>query len=279
MTTYYRFICLFSILLMLIAGTTYAARDEATAEGIWNFDNGDAVDTSGKGVNGRIVGAPEVVEGIAGTALLFDGFNDGIKLPDSVGINAIAAPGFYTDRTIACYFNCTNVDITAQKQTIFEEGGLTRGMVLYVFDGRVYVAAWNRAEYNWNGAWPSAPVESGKWYHVALVIRDAAAAVEPGKFEMWLNGALVASEEGGAIYGHGDDIGVAHVNSNAVFHDDDGGGTNIHYFGGIIDELLVYGSAFDAADFADYAALVVSVEPKDKFTTTWADMKSQRIRR
>ena len=188
--TKYRFCSLLSILLMLIAAATYAARDEATAEGIWNFDGGDAVDTSGKGLDGTIVGDPEVVDGIVGTALLFDGVDDGVKLPDSVGINTLAQPDFYTDRTIACYFNCDDVDITEQKQTIFEEGGRTRGLVINVFDGQVYVAGWNRAEYNWDGAWPSAPVESGVWYHVALVIRDADAAVEPNKFEMWLNGEL-----------------------------------------------------------------------------------------
>ena len=275
----YRFFSVFSVLLMLIAAATYAARDEATAEGIWNFDGGDAVDTSGKGLDGTIVGDPEVVDGIVGTALLFDGVDDGVKLPDSVGINTLSQPDFYTDRTIACYFNCDDVDITEQKQTIFEEGGRTRGLVINVFDGQVYVAGWNRAEYNWDGAWPSAPVESGVWYHVALVIRDADAAVEPNKFEMWLNGELVASEDGGALYGHGDDIGIGHVNANAVFHDDDGAGTDIHYFGGIIDEVIVYGSAFDESDFAAYAAAVVSVEPQDKFTTTWAAIKAQRTLR
>ena len=96
---------------------------------------------------------------------------------------------------------------------------------------------------------------------------------------MWLNGELVESAEGGALYGHGDDIGIGHVNANAVFHDEDGEGTDIHYFGGAIDEVVVYNSAFDAADFADYAAAVVSVEPQDKFTTTWVTIKTQRILR
>ena len=272
----YRFIFVLSVLLMFTAAVTYAARDEATIEGVWNFDNGDAADSSGKGLDGTIVGDPEVVDGIVGTALLFDGEDDGVKLPDSVGINTLAQPNFYTDRTIACYFNCTDVDSTEQKQTIYEEGGRTRGLVLNVFEGQVYVGGWNRAEYNWNGAFPSAPVESGVWYHIALVIREADAAVEPDKFEMWLNGELVASEDGGALYGHGDDIGIGHVNANAVFHDEDGSGTDIHYFGGIIDEVIVYNSAFDEADFAEYMAAVTSVEPQDKFTTTWANLKAQR---
>lgn len=272
----YRFIFILSVLLMCVAAATYAARDEATIEGVWNFDEGNAIDTSGKGLDGTIVGNPEVVDGIVGSALLFDGVDDGVKLPDSPGINTIAQPDFYTDRTIACYFKCTDVDIPEQKQTIFEEGGRTRGLVINVFEGDVYVAGWNRAEYQWDGAWPFAAVESGVWYHVALVIREGDAAVEPGKFEMWLNGKLVASEEGGGLYGHADDIGVAHVNANAVFHDEDGSGTDIHYFGGVIDELIIYNSAFNEADFAPYAAQVVSVEPQDKFTTTWGDIKAQR---
>ena len=56
----YRFFCVLSVLLMLIAVATYAARDEATAEAVWNFDDGDAADTSGKGLDGTIVGDPEV---------------------------------------------------------------------------------------------------------------------------------------------------------------------------------------------------------------------------
>lgn len=275
----YRFIFLLSILLMCIAVVTYAAKDDATIEGEWKLEDLDVADTSGKGLDGTAVGDPEIVDGVVGSALLFDGIDDGVKLPDSVGINTIAQPNFYTDRTIACYFNCTDVDSTEQKQTIFEEGGRTRGLVINVFDGEVYVAGWNRAEYNWDGAWLSTSVESGVWYHVALVIREADAAVEPDKFEMWLNGELIESADGGALYGHGDDIGIGHVNANAVFHDDDGSGTDIHYFGGMIDEVIVYNSAFDAADLAEYAEAVVSVEPQDKFTTTWATLKAQRTLR
>ena len=34
----------------------------------------------------QLSGTPEVVDGIVGSALLFDGVDDGVKLPDSVGI-------------------------------------------------------------------------------------------------------------------------------------------------------------------------------------------------
>lgn len=271
-----KFISIFSVLLMLIAVSVYAARDEATARAIWNFDEGNATDTSGNNVNGQLVGDPEVVDGIVGKAFQFDGEDDGIKLPDANGLNT---GGPFTNRTIAAYFKCDDVSITDQKQTIFESGGRTRGFVVNVFEGHVYVGAWNRAEYQWAGAWPSAAVDSDRWYHVALVLRDTKNAVEADKFEMWLDGERIASEPGGQLFAHGDDIGIAHTNANAVFHDDDGAGTNIHYFGGTIDEVIVYNSAFDADDFAEYAEVIqaaASVEPQDKFTTTWGTLKTQR---
>ncbi len=274
MSKYLSIIC---VLLMLISFSIYAARDEATVQAIWTFDEGDAADASGKNVNGTLAGEPEVVDGIVGKALMFDGVDDGVKLPDSNGLNT---GGPFINRTIAAFFKCTDVDITDHKQTIFEEGGRTRGFVINVFDGDVYVGAWNRAEYQWAGAWPSAKVESDRWYHVALVLRDTINEVQDNKFEMWLDGEMIASEPGGQLFAHGDDTGIAHTNANAVFHDDDGGGTNIHYFGGVIDEVIVYNSAFDASDFAEYADIIqeaTSVEPQDKFTTTWGALKAQRI--
>ena len=273
----YRFFSVFSVLLMLITVATYAARDEATIEGQWSLEDLDVADTSGKGLDGTVVGDPEIVDGAVGSALLFDGIDDGVNLPNDVGINTIAQPDFYTDRTIACYFNCTDVDIADHKQVLYEEGGTARGFNLYVFEGDVYIGAWNKEEYGWDGAWPSVSVASNVWYHVALVLRDATNEIESDKLEMWLNGELVASEDGGALFGHGAGIGISKVNGDTVFHNDELiSGTDVHHFGGSIDEVIVYNSAFDEADLAEYAKVVVSVEPQDKFTTTWAAIKAQR---
>ena len=87
---------------------------------------------------------------------------------------------------------------------------------------------------------------------------------------------MIAIEDGGALYGHGAGIAIGKVNGDTVFHDEIISGTDVHYFGGSVDELIVYNSAFDEADLAEYASAVVSVEPQDKFTTTWAAIKAQR---
>ena len=270
-----RIAALMAIVCLLFAAPSHAKIDPADAAGIWNFDNGDAKDSSGEKLNGNFVGAPKGEPGIVGNALRFNGTKDGIKLPDSPKINVT---NIFTNRTVVAFFNCDNVAIKDRKQTIFEEGGRTRGLVIYVFDKQVYVAGWNRAEYNWPGAWPSADVESKTWYHVALVIRDAAGKVEDDKFEMWLNGELVTKEKGGQLHPHGDDSGIGHVNQNTVFHDEDGSGTDIHHFEGLLDEVAVYGSALDAADFADLAG-PLSVEAAGKFAVSWGAIKSARIGR
>ena len=87
----YRSIFVLSILLIFIAAATHAAKDEATVEGKWSLEDLDVVDTSGKGLDGTIVGDPEIVEGPVGSALRFDGIDDGVHLPNDVGINTIAA--------------------------------------------------------------------------------------------------------------------------------------------------------------------------------------------
>ncbi len=248
-----------------------AQRDEATVAANWTFNDGSAKDSSKKNLNGNFVGGPKAVDGIAGKALKFNGKDDGIKIPDSADINTV---GPYTDRTVAALFNCDDVGIDDRKQVIYEEGGRTRGLVIYVYDGKVYVGGWNRAEYNWNGAWPSAEVKSKRWYHVGLVIREASGKVENKKFEMWLDGKRIAQEKGGQLHAHADDIGIGFTNQNAVYHDEGGSGTNIDWFAGLIDEVIVYGSAFDEGDFADLAS-PLSVEPQGKFTTTWAHLKAQ----
>lgn len=266
------FSCIGCIVLSFVLITpANAQRDEATVAGIWTFDDGTANDTSNQALNGIVVGDPASVTGISNKALEFNGVSDGIKIPDSPRINIT---NIFTNRTIAALFSCNDVN-KGQKQVIFDEGGRTRGTVVYVFDGKVYVGAWNRAEYNWNGEWLSADIKSNTWYYVGMVIRDATGKVENDKFEMWLDGKLVDKADGGQLHPHGDDNGIGFVNQNAVYHDDGGGGTNIDWFEGLIDEVIVYGSAFNAADFKQLAS-ALSVDPIEKFTTTWADVKAQR---
>ena len=247
-----------------------AQRDEGTVAGIWTFDDGTAKDSSNQNHNGILVGKPESVKGIVNDALRFNGEGDGINILDSPRINT---GGPFPKRTVAAFFNCDDVN-KGQKQIIFEEGGRTRGLIIYVFDGKIYGGAWNRAEYNWQGEWLSTDIKSKTWYHVAVVIRDAAGKVEKDKFELWVDGKLIDTADGGQLHAHGDNNGIGYVHQNAVYHDDGGGGTLIDWFGGMIDEVIVYSSSFTKADINELVQ-ALDVVPQGKLATMWGELKSR----
>jgi hypothetical protein len=252
--------------------TVEAQRNEATVAGNWTFDDGSAKDTSKNAIQGKFVGNPISVAGIVGKAFQFDGKSDGIGLPDSLLINT---GGPYTDRTVAAFFKCNDISLK-EKQVIFQEGGATRGLCIYVHSGKAYVGGWNRAQYNWDGAWISEKIRSNRWHHVAVVIRNAAGKVENDKLEMWLDGKLVGKEAGGQLHAHSNDTSFGYVTQKTIYHDGVEDLSNVGWFGGIIDEVIVYNSAFDAADFRKIAH-PLSVESEGKFTTTWGHLKSKRI--
>ena len=244
-----------SIMLLLgMAGSSMAQIDPAsvTSGHVYLFDSvaGTTVpDDSANTNDGTAVGGPQVVSGLGSQALQFDGVDDYVTIPDATTINT---GGPHTNRTVIVVFRCDDVDKDG-KQTLFEEGGRTRGAVIYVFDGEVYVGAWNRAEYNWNGEWLSAPIGSGEWHSVAFVIRNGTGAVEADKFEMWLDGRLVATAAGGQLNGHGDDNGIGATFQNTVFHDEDGNGGPRDFFGGAIDEIWILNDALTASEMLAWA--------------------------
>jgi hypothetical protein len=253
---------------LVLAGTATAQIDPAsvTTGHVYLFEEivGTTVpDDSANTNDGTIVGDPQLVDALKGKGLQFDGVDDQVTIPDSGNINT---GGPFPNRTVIAMFKCDDVDKEG-KQTIFEEGGRTRGAVIYVFEGQVYVGAWNRAEYNWNGEWISAPIGSDEWHAVSFVIRDASGAVEDDKFEMWMDGQLIESRSGGQLHGHGDDTGIGATNQNVVFHDDDGSGSGRDFFGGVIDEVWILNDALTPEELAGFVGrkvpTAVSPDPGD----------------
>lgn len=192
----------------------------------------------------------------------------GIKIPDSRWINT---RGPFPNRTVGALFYCNNAN-QAQKQVIFEAGGITKGLGIYVYKSRIYVGAWNMPSINWNGAYLFTGVKSKQWYYVALVIRNARNKVESDKFEMWLDGELIGKAKGSYLQAHGQDIGIAHVSQHTKYHDSSGRGRDVDWFEGLIDEIVIYNRALDVANLTRLMD-PLNVEPQGKFTTTWANLK------
>ncbi len=256
---------------ILITLQVDAQQDEETVAIVITFEDGFATDSSKNKINGTIVGNPETVDGIVGKAMQFDGEGDGIKFPDNEHINT---GGPYTDRTVATFFKCFDTSKT-EKQLIFQEGGLNKGLTVYVQSGKVYVGGWNRTNYNWDGSWMSANIKSNRWHHVALVLRNTTNKVEDDKLELWLDGDLADTESGGQLYSHTNDTSIGYVLQKTIYHDGENEGTNVDWFEGIIDEVIVYNSAFEDADFAKITQ-PLSVEPNQKLTTTWGSLKNSQ---
>ncbi len=242
---------------------------------VWLMDSiagAEVPDDSANSADGVIVGDPVLVPGVNGMAMKFDGVDDAIHVPDSDFINVNNGP--WSNRTVTAAFNCADVS-RSEKQTIFEEGGLTRGFSIYVFEGEIYVGGWNKdaTQVNWDpGSWMSAPIESNQWYVVALVLRDGTDTVKDDKFEMWLNGSLVGKAPGSNIYNHGDDTGIGDTNINIVFHDGDGAGSG-WFFEGMIDEVWVLNQALTVKELG---AVRMSVELAGRLSAVWGGIKAQQ---
>ena len=207
-----------------------------------------------------------------GGGLLLDGESAYLHVPDSGFINT---GGPFPKRSIVAIFKADDAEIGSRKQVIFEEGGRTRGAALYVFEGSLWVGAWNRAEYNWNGEWIDARIDSGRWHHAALVIRDAKGAVEPDRFEMWLDGSLVDSRSGGQLHAHGDNNGIGAIVQNVVFHDEGGAVALGDYFAGVIEEVRIYNESLTRNEIETDARDFLSIEPAGKLAARWGDLKTE----
>ena len=258
---------------LLIASLGFAEIDPETVEDghVWLLEDiggNTAKDSSKNGLDGTIGGDPKVVEGIVGNALQFDGAADHITIPNAVTINL----GTFSDRTIKAIFNCDDVSIKDRKQMIYEEGGDGKGLNVYVFDGEVYVGKWEGG--GGTGEWPSTPIESGTWYEVALVVRDAAGSVDDDKLEMWLNGELVHKAPTNQLTSHQGFIAIGMISDGTVFPDTGAtGASNMHFFQGLIDEVWVLNEALEGEDLVpDF----ISVEAIDKLAGTWGTIKAAK---
>ena len=264
---YYIILILMLLSVMALDVSAVPLRPEA----YWNFDDGTPRDSSTRRLHGKFVGKPTSVDGVAGKALKFVG-GQGIKIPDSRGINT---RGPFPNRTVGALFYCDNAN-QAQKQVIFEAGGITKGLAIYVYKSRVYVGAWNVPNLNWNGAYLFTNIKSKRWYYVALVIRNGTNKVESNKVEMWMDGELIGKAKGAYLQAHGQDIGIAHVSQHTKYHDGSGRGRDVDWFEGLIDEIVIYNSALNVTNLSRLMN-PLNVAPQGKFTTTWGNVKESIV--
>jgi len=241
------------ILLLVLADNATAQLDPASVTDghVYLFEDvgTDVPDDSANTHTANLIGNPQVVDGLKGKALQFNGTSDGVHIPDAAGINTST----HQNHTVVAVFKCSDVG-KSEKQCVYEEGGSTRGLTIYVHEGLVYAAAWNRADYTpqWNpGTFISAPISSNQWVAVVAVLRGGGPGQEDDKFEMWMDGELIGIGPGGQLQGRSDDIGIGNVQQQTIFHD---GIVNAGYWlEGAIDELWIINQALTEVELRQWA--------------------------
>ena len=201
------------------------------------------------GVPGLIASEP------ASTAVRFDGELSQLTLVNADGFNL---GGPWEEKSVVLWFQADDPD-TVDEQVIFDEGGTTRGLNVYVQDGEVVVGAWNRAAGDGGGVaspWPtdnggmeitlvSAPITAGETYQVAMVMEGDPNGFD-GTLTGYLNGQPIGEEEGvGLLYAHSNTGAIGYQASQSAFPGLNSTGTGA-YFSGVVDEVALYNTALSA---------------------------------
>ncbi len=183
----------------------------------------------------------------SGGSLALDGTGDFVDVPDSDDLNTQVV----SQRTVAGWFLVEDAAVNDRKQVIYEQGGVHRGLNIYLHDGQLYVGGWNTptAESGWAGTFlTTGAVPSGTWHHVALVL-DGNGSISPEAIRGYLDGVPFGSGPGSQVWAHTGDIGIGQatgviesVNGGTKYHTgntfEDGDGLR-----GLVDDFRVYNRA------------------------------------
>lgn len=190
----------------------------------------------------------------ADPAVAFDGTTSGIELDNDPLLNT---GGPYTQRTVEMVFRA---DATTARQVLYEQGGTTRGLSIYIRSDRLYLGAWNSAGDDgglttpWGSFFLSAPISADVVYHVALIL-DGDPSGKTGTLRGCLDGdpAAFGSAAGvGRLFSHSDLIGVGRARGNELLYDN-GTSSAAERFAGTIDELVIYPQALSDERVAAHA--------------------------
>lgn len=114
--------------------------------------------------------------------------------------DTVMEPEGHPNQTISLWFKAED---TEKRQVLYAQGHHLVGFNIYLHEGRIHAGSWAPVEgqiFDWfpvpgrsfEGHWLSAGgIEPGRWYHVALVLREATTQVLPDKQHLYLDGELV----------------------------------------------------------------------------------------
>lgn len=204
--------------------------------------SGNPLTFNGTYQNGVVRGAAALYTNGATFSADFDGVNDRVAIPDSTLINTQAV----NQRTVELVFNADNV---TPRQVLYEEGGATNGLAIYVDNGRVFVTGEDD-----NGANRfaniniSAPIVAGQTYHVGFVF-DRFTQTFTGYLDGQVIGTFTVFNE--AFPAHTGNTAIGGVDGAAQFHDGETSAASGFNFNGRISDVAIYNTALQASDFQE----------------------------
>ncbi len=145
------------------------------------------------------------------------------------------------------------------RQVLYEEGGGTRGMNVYVYNSRVYCGFWNTSDdgdgiQNFTSA--SFPVEESEKYIVSWIF-DYSNYTGPsgpdGSLKCYVNGTQVGGDltTTSRLFAHSAAVGLGCQYSASRYESGSTGGSNSNLFDGKIYELMMFQSAPDTSTVSD----------------------------
>ena len=215
---------------------------EGEPVGLWSDQSGRGYDASAS----ELAAQPSFrADGInTQPSVRFDGADDLLVLTGGGEVNG---GGPYTGKTLMLVFK-TDSDITT-RQVLYEQGGIGRGLNLYIDQGRVYAGVWNLSNDDelspWGPVFHSTAVAPGMSYVVMLHYDQIADRVTG-----YINGYVFGMTQGGTgrLYRH--DVAVlGGRRGTSHFHDGTAGeGLAGSFFRGELGELVLYNAAVSERD-------------------------------
>ncbi len=189
----------------------------------------------------------------AGDVSLNFGGGASTGVPDSVDVNS---GGPYAEKTTVVRFE-TATDVTT-RQTIYEQGGGTRGINIYIEGGQLHMAVWNFAEENWGYKEVTTSINGNETYDAALILDGVLPA--NGSITGYVNDVSIGTTGGvGLLYAHGDDIGIGQTDGSAVFNGTSDSAANT--FLGTIDGVVQYNEVLSTSDIAQVENNLATPDP------------------
>lgn len=237
----------------------------------WSFDSvsdNQTPDISNNGNNhaGTLRSGISLIEagGPLGGALNFDGQGTYISVDDSTDINL----GTHPQLTVTSWFKVDNStiflpnEVEERKQVIYEQGGVSNGLNIYIENGVLYAGVW--VDGIWEGTYLSTnEIESYKWHQVTVVLdaSPGSSALQPNAFRAYLDGVEFGSGSAVELPNHTGNIGIGGISQHTQFHNGELRTNGTDNFAGDIADLKIYDQAISAeAITADYNLLANAID-------------------